>query len=186
MVLISVKALTLLLWYSKVVLSSKIVCVQAILLLWVEILHYTVDGHFPFGWWRRRSSPFSHFVSNCAWQAKVPGKGFNLSAPTTCHMLGQTSLLVGQLFCKGGRKWGTPLTMSDVPPLVYLWSCENLQHCWKHFLASKITKMSELVGNLFLFFVVPSLVGLFSFQFLWCTTPHHTAAGDHPSTKKRN
>jgi fatty acid desaturase len=101
-------------------------------------------------------------------------------------MLGQTSLLVGQLFCKGGRKWGTPLTMSDVPPLVYLWSCENLQHCWKHFLASKITKMSELVGNLFLFFVVPSLVGLFSFQFLWCTTPHHTAAGDHPSTKKRN
>jgi len=45
---------------------------------------------------------FHIFVSKCAWQAKVLGKGFNLSAPTTCHMLGQTSLLVAQLFWKGG------------------------------------------------------------------------------------
>jgi hypothetical protein len=48
--------------------------------------------------------------------------------------------------------------------------------------------MSELVGNfLFLFFVVPSLVGLFSFAIWVKMYPHHTGgADDHPSTKQRN
>ncbi len=119
---------------------------------------------------------------------RVPGKGFNLSAPTTyMPHVGTNRSTWCSAFLEGGDNGPpAPLTMSDVPPLVYLWSCENLQHCWKHFLASKITKMSELVGNLFLFFVVPSLVGLFSFSIWVKMYPHHTGGADHPSTKQRN
>jgi hypothetical protein len=116
----------------------------------------------------------------------VPGKQrFQEKIHSLCphHMphVGTNQSTWWSAFLEGGRQWGPPLTMSDVPPLVYLWSCENLQHCWKHFLASKITKMSELVGNLFLFFVVPSQPSGAFFFSIFVMYPHHTGGGDHPS-----
>jgi len=188
MVLISVKALTLLLWYLKILLSSKIVCSGHFSAVSWDTALYSGWAIFHLDEEEEEEVQLFHILFPiCAWQAKVPGKGFNLSAPTTCHMLGQTSLLVGQLFWKGGETMGPPtdnVRCSTTSISMVMWKLTTLLETFS--LLSKITKMSELVGNLFLFFAVPSLLGLFLFQFLWCTHTTLTVGGDHPSTKKRN